>query len=61
MADDGGKKQSEKDLLAGKILHLNYQPRVSWPYPILYRLRESMLQPTLHRRKFSPGVRTLDY
>ena len=32
MLDGGGKKQDEKDFLAGKILHFNYQPRVSWPY-----------------------------
>jgi hypothetical protein len=41
MADDGRKNHDDKDVLAGKILHINYQPRVSWPYPILNQLRTS--------------------
>lgn len=39
MTDVG--KRNDKDVLAGKILHINYQPGVSCPYPILNRLRTS--------------------
>jgi hypothetical protein len=34
-------KAEPEDSIVGKLLHLNYQPRISWPFPILNRLRES--------------------